>query len=379
MSRRVLMVGRTRYRLPLEPWLERKFAALSELLDLRVLASPVAGEVTADDPRFVLLPPVRPAALDGIAFYASLAPATAREIRRFRPEAIIAESPQIGAGVLAGRRLARGSAPAVVVEAHGDWRVSTRLYGSPARRLASPVADRLSALALRQADAVRALSSFTAGLVEEVRGAPPDAVFPTYSDLGAFAARAPEPLPAVPTALFVGALERYKNVDGLVAAWRLVARELAEARLAIVGSGPLRTEVDALLRAFPERVAYDRVLGPEEVARRMDESTVLVLPSRFEGLGRVVIESFARGRGVVGGASGGILDLVDDGIEGLLVDPEDVPGIARALVQVLSDGALAGRLGVAARHRYEQWHSTPERFASRTAELVEAGIANRRP
>lgn len=379
MRRRVLLVGRTRFRLPLEPGLERKFAALERHLDLRVLASPVAGGVSVPDARFVLLPPARPAALDGAAFYAALAPATAREIRRFRPDAVLAESPQVGAAVLAGRRLAGSPAPAVIVEAHGDWRVSTRLYGSPLRRLANPFADRLSALALRRADAVRALSRFTAGLVEEVRGAPPDAVFPTYSDLGAFTARPVVPLPEVPTALFVGALERYKNVDGLVAAWRRVVREVPAARLALVGSGPLLPLVEALRRELGAGVTHEPVLPPEEVARRMDAATVLVLPSRFEGLGRVIIESFARGRGVVGGACGGILDLVEEGVEGLLVEPEDVGALAAALVRVLSDGALAERLGEAGALRFEAWRTTPEEFAERTAALVEAGIAARRP
>jgi glycosyltransferase involved in cell wall biosynthesis len=368
------MVGRTRYELPLAPWLARKFDALERELELRVLASPAGSVVPDADPRFRLLPPWRPSLLDGLAFYLRLPGAVRAEIRAFHPDAVLAESPFVGACALLGRRLAGSRAP-VIVEVHGDWRISTRLYGSPLRRLLAPVADGAARVALRRADAVRALSTFTGSLVERARGRPADAVFPTYSDLGAFAGSAPLPLPSTPTALFVGALELYKNVDGIAHAWRKVAREVPQARLVMIGSGSRRALVDALVRELPESVEHTAVLAPDAVARAMDASTVLLLPSRFEGLGRVVLESFARGRGLVGGACGGILDLADDGVEGLLVAPEDADAIAEALVRVLTEPGLAERLGAAARARFESWQQTPEQFALRMRELVDRAIA----
>jgi glycosyltransferase involved in cell wall biosynthesis len=101
---------------------------------------------------------------------------------------------------------------------------------------------------------------------------------------------------------------------------------------------------------------------------------VLVLPSRFEGLGRVVIEAFARGRGVVATGAGGILDLVEDGREGLLVDVDDVDGLAEALVRALSDRGLAERLGVAAQARFPEWNQTAEQWAERMRALVERAL-----
>ena len=81
-------------------------------------------------------------------------------------------------------------------------------------------ADALASSALRRADATRAVSSFTSGLIEEVRGEPATGRFQAYSDLSAFVEHPVAPLPERPTALFVGMLEAYKNVDGLAAAWR---------------------------------------------------------------------------------------------------------------------------------------------------------------
>ena len=79
---------------------------------------------------------------------------------------------------------------------------------------------------------------------------------------------------------------------------------------------------------------------------------MLVLPSRSEGLGRVVIEAFARGRGVVASRVGGIPDLVRDGVEGLLVDPLDDERSPTRSSSVLSDRALAERLRRGRAERY---------------------------
>src|SRR5207302_601389 len=114
----------------------------------------------------------------------------------------------------------------------------------------------------------------------------------------------------------------------------------------------------------------------EGVARALDDATVLVLPSRFEGLGRVAIEAFARGRGVIGGRAGGLLDLVDDGVNGVLVHPEDRGALADALVRCLSDQGLAERLGAAARERFGAWNQSAEQFAERMRALVDAALGD---
>jgi phosphatidylinositol alpha-1,6-mannosyltransferase len=365
---RVLFVGRTRYRLPLPGWLAKKFAALERELDYRVLASAVPG--ARSEGRFELIPPMRPRLLDGFLFHLRFPFRIAREIRMHRPDAVIAEDPPSAAAALLARRLVRTGRPRVVAEVHGNWRLATRLYGSPARRLVAPVVDAVDSLAVRRADAVRALSGYTAGLVEEVRGRPPDVSFPAYIDLSLFT-EPRRPLPERPTALFVGALELYKGIDTLAAAWPRVQAEVPDARLVVVGRGPRRKLVEKL------GVEHVGELAPEEVAARMDDAWVLVLPSRHEGLGRVVIESFARGRGVVGTRAGGILDLVRHEQEGLLVASDDAEELARALVRVLSDRALAEQLGAAAAGRFEDWSSTPEEFAARVRALVDATLQPR--
>ena len=111
------MVGRTRYRLPLSESLARKFSALRGVLDVRVVAS--AADGSPGDDTFSLWP--RLPIVDGAAFYGALPFRVARELRRFRPDAVTTQSPYEALAVLAGRGLARSRA-ALIVELHGDWR-----------------------------------------------------------------------------------------------------------------------------------------------------------------------------------------------------------------------------------------------------------------
>jgi glycosyltransferase involved in cell wall biosynthesis len=361
MTPRVLFVGRTRYRLPLPDGLARKWDALSERMDVRVVASG-----TGADPRFHLVPP-RP--LDGPLFYSTLPVVLARELRLFRPDVVVAESPYEAAAAEAARALTRSNAK-VVVEVHGDWRVWSSHYGSRFRALLRPVSDGVAGFAVDRADGHRAVSGFTASMLEE-RGHTPLGVFTTYSDLGAFTGPR-VPVPDEPRVLFVGVLERYKNVEGLAAAWRLVARRAPDADLHLVGTGTLTEVAEGLAR---EGVRWDRRLEPAEVAAAFDASRALLLPSASEGLPRIGVESFLRGRGVVGTRAGGIPDLVEDEVSGLLVDLGDAEALAAAIERLLSEDGLAARLGDGAAAAAAQWVSTPEEYAGRVLAVVEAVLA----
>ena len=367
MRTRFLFVGRTRYRLPLDESRRRKFAALGNVADIRVLASAPAGAPRGDDV-FTLVRPFPVRALDGVAFHALLPWRVARELRGFRPTVVLVQGAHEAALVLVGRKLARSRVP-VVLDVHGDWRHATRLYGSPARRLLSPVADRLARWAIHRVDAVRTVSDFTTALVRE-QGVEPAATFPAFMDLQPFLAP-PVPLPLRPRALFVGVLELYKGLDLLADAWPLVAKQVPDVELGLIGSGSRTDLVKRMVERGPN-VTWDSELEPEEVAAELDRATCLVLPSRREGMGRVVVEAFCRGRGVVGTRGGGIEDLVHDEETGLLVPSDDVGALVAALVRVLSDQELAERLAASSRAGSERWYATPEEFASRMQSLAEA-------
>jgi glycosyltransferase involved in cell wall biosynthesis len=294
-----------------------------------------------------------------------------RELRSFRPEAIVTKSPFEAFALLPARSLARHRLR-LIVELHGDWRTAPRLYGSPVRRLYAPLADRAAVFALRRADGVRAVSGYTASLAERATGRRTMSIFPTYFDLQSFASEPPRPLPVRPAVAWIGVLQRYKNPSVLAEAWRLAAPRLDGARLMVVGSGPLQPIVDDLVREFPQRVTSIPRLTPPEVAKLLDESTLLALSSESEGLPRVIMEAFARGRPVVATRAGGIPDIVQPERNGLLVDRGDPRALADALVRVITDRAFAERLAQGALEDADQFHWTADRYAQALRRLVDS-------
>ena len=363
------MVGRSRYSLPLSPSLEQKFAALADELDVRVLAS--SGGGGGSDPRFALVRPIRPRRLDGLAFYARLPFLVARELRAFGPDAVLAQGAQEAALAVLGRKLARVPTR-VIADIHGDPAAPTRLYGSPRRRALAPLADALARYGLRRSDGVRTISAYTSGVVRRA-GVEPTAEFAAFMDLEPFV----EPPPR--------ASSRHACWRSSSASWSATRPSTCSPRRGgsplpgfrrprCTSSGGARSarRREALVRDLPTQTRWTESLSTAEVARALDASTVLVLPSRSEGLGRVIVEAFCRGRGVVASRVGGIPDIVEDGVNGLLIPPEDPAALADALVRVLEDRALAERLGAAAHDAVQPWLATPEEYARRIRELVDA-------
>ena len=137
-----------------------------------------------------------------------------------------------------------------------------------------------------------------------------------------------------PHVLFVGRLSEEKGVLELVEA----ARGLP---LVVVGDGPLRNRVPGALGFVPHAE-----LGPY-----YERAAVVACPSRREGYGVACAEAMAYGRPVVASAVGGLLDLVEDGVTGILVAPRDPAALRAALERLLGDRVLRERLGAAARER----------------------------
>jgi glycosyltransferase involved in cell wall biosynthesis len=358
-------VSRERFRLPLDATQRRKWEAIGELLDYRIVAAAQPGSPLRSD-RLRLAPPA--AALDGARYYAALPFRVARELRDFDAEAAVVQGVHEATAFLLARRLARSRAK-LVLDVQGDWREATRLYGSPLRRLLNPLNDALGVAAVRRADAVRTLSAFTSRRVRAL-GVEPAGEFPPFVDRAAFD-QPTVPLPERPRALFVGVLERVKGFDTLAAAWPRVHEAVPSAELHLVGRGalaPLARDLGA------GGAVWTQALDAAGVARAMDEATLLCLPSRAEGLGRVLVEAMLRGRPVVGGDAGGIPDLVEDGVTGLLVAPGDPAALAEALIRLLGDRELATRLGVAARERSEELAVAATEYAERLAAAVRAAL-----
>lgn len=148
----------------------------------------------------------------------------------------------------------------------------------------------------------------------------------------------------------VARLVERKGVDTLLRAFSKIHRYHG-AHLVIVGDGPLRND---LLRLASELGIDGSVswLGSQvdakDCLRSMD---VFAFPSRLEGSPNALLEAMATGLPIVATAIGGILDLLEDSVTGLLIPPDDPDGLATALDRILTDRALCNALGCAARRR----------------------------
>jgi glycosyltransferase involved in cell wall biosynthesis len=295
--------------------------------------------------RTYALPTIRPKALESVLFY-SLAPPLAVGLAAGRRRtAVVCQSPYEAVGAVAlARALPRVVRPRVVVELHGDWRSASRLYGGAGRERFAAFADDLATSALRRADRVRVIGAFTEELARRVGFDGPIDRFPTFSEYDLFLDEPSTGPPETASVLFVGALERVKGVDVLLDAWQLVRDRRSGVRLVIVGKGSMEAEVRRRAAGDPDIEMVGLV--PREALRDLlDAATLVVLPSRSEGLGRVVLEASARSRPVVASRVGGIPELVEDGETGLLVQPEDPAALAAAVLRILDDPAAAAEMG----------------------------------
>src|SRR5207253_8211752 len=122
-------------------------------------------------------------------------------------------------------------------------------------------------------------------------------------------------------------LGRYMDVGGLVEAWRGAAPQVPDACIGIGGDGSLRDLVRELVHELPRQTSWSPGLVATDVARALDESSVLVLPSRSEGLPRIALEALCRCRPVIATRVGALPSLIDDGVNGFLVEPADAAAL----------------------------------------------------
>jgi len=140
----------------------------------------------------------------------------------------------------------------------------------------------------------------------------------------------------------------------LISAFKKIKQELKNARLVIVGEGYLHDQLISQVKGLglEDSVIFTGFM--EDVPEVISTFDVAVLPSFFEGMGRVLLEAMAMGKPVVASRVGGIPDLVDHEKNGLLVEPGDVDGLAASLMRILKDRGLARSFGTAGQRKISE-------------------------
>src|SRR5215210_7347665 len=166
-----------------------------------------------------------------------------------------------------------------------------------------------------------------------------------------------------PRVLFVGRLAPQKGVSTLVAAAGLLKDP--SARLLLVGDGPERKalEKEAKRIGVGDRVCFLGFVAHERLPAVLVHADLLVLPSLYEELGTVLLEAMQAALPIVASKTGGILDVIEDGVTGVLVAPGEPGALARAINRILADRGLACRLSEGAQERGKDydWEVLAER------------------
>ena len=147
--------------------------------------------------------------------------------------------------------------------------------------------------------------------------------------------------------VYVGRLEPEKNLARLIDA--LARLRDVPVELVLIGDGRLRADLERRAQEAGVPLEAPGVVPHGELPRYLTGAECFALPSLTEGHPKALIEAMACGIPCVASARGGIPTVVEDGVTGLLVDPEDPEAIARAIRRALTDPALAHRLGRQAR------------------------------
>jgi len=170
----------------------------------------------------------------------------------------------------------------------------------------------------------------------------------------------PTPLPLEPPRLLcLGRLSREKGFDLALTAFASIVGRFPEARLVIAGDGPERgaLEKQAARLNLARAVEWLGWIAPQNVAQLLTTVTMILLPSRYEGLPSASVEAALMGRPVVAARVGGIPEIVVHEQTGLLVPPEQPNALAQAIELLLDHPQNAIALGAAARQRAQELFS----------------------
>ena len=173
--------------------------------------------------------------------------------------------------------------------------------------------------------------------------------------------------------LFIGRLAAVKGVRLLLEAVATLRARHPGLTLTLVGDGPDRSGLEARAQALGlgDAVTFTGYLGEAGVAEVLARSDMLVLPSFAEGVPVVLMEAMASGLPVVATRVGGVAELVEDGVSGLLVPPGDAGVLAGAMDRLLADPDLCRRFGAAGSAAVRERHDSV-REARRLRDLFAA-------
>jgi glycosyltransferase involved in cell wall biosynthesis len=265
----------------------------------------------------------------------------AQIIERTDPDVVVLHSAKAG---LAGRLALRGRRPTVFVP-HAWSFEAVRGPLATLSRVWEVLAARWTDVVVCVSDDEQATGAAT-GIAADSVVVPNGVDVEALTPRDAAAARDRLHLPHAPTVVCVGRLAEQKGQDLLLEAWKRVQDAVPEAHLVLVGDGPTRAALEAEAAHLSNVEFVGAQTDPTDYYAAAD---VVAVPSRWEGGPLVPLEAMAMGRPVVGFDVQGMRAAL--GETGVVVEPGDVPGLAAALLHLLTDPEDAAIMAKQARER----------------------------
>ena len=190
------------------------------------------------------------------------------------------------------------------------------------------------------------------------------------------------------TFLFIGRLVPCKAVDIIIDAVVEARSRGVHLTFNIAGDGPLKDKLERYVvkKEVDDRVHFLGICDPKEIEARIDEASSLVVhtvddPGGPEAFGVSVTEAMASARPVIISRCGGLIDQIQDGKQGLVVEQRDVNGLANAMIRLGNDPQLRAKMGKAARERAEKKFDASDlarRVENLAVEIAESAHINSR-
>lgn len=156
---------------------------------------------------------------------------------------------------------------------------------------------------------------------------------------------------------FLGRLEQAKGVAYLIRAASIVPRQNPRVKFIIAGDGSLRSKLESLAARLQVNDAVEFVGWKHDIVKFLKQIDIMAMPSLWEAFGLSAAEAMALEKPVIASRVGGLPEVVDDGVTGILVPPADPEALARAIVELAADPARQRAMGRRGRARVESLFS----------------------
>jgi glycosyltransferase involved in cell wall biosynthesis len=179
--------------------------------------------------------------------------------------------------------------------------------------------------------------------------------------------------PRAPLVVCVARLEREKSIITLIDAMDTVRKAFPRVRCLVAGEGYRRPDLEERIRELNLEEHFELLGFRTDALSVVNAGDVFVLPSLAEPSGLAILEAMALGKPVIATRAGGPVEIVEDGVTGLLAPPRDPPALARAIEQLLQDRTQRERMGEEGARRFRELYTADE-MARGTAQVYRKAL-----